>query len=50
MTGATSLASRVMLPSKSRIGMAEKAAPLPREEVMTAMIIKSRTDLTARVE
>ena len=41
---------RVMPPSKSRIGMAEKAQPLPMEEVMTAMMMKSSTALTARVE
>ena len=48
--GAISLARRVMPPSKAKIGIAEKAHPLPMEEVMTMMIIKSSTDLTASVE
>ena len=50
ITGATSRASRVMSPSKIRTGIAENAQPLPRDEVITAMMMKSSTDLTARVE
>ena len=48
--GEMSLARRVMLPSKRKIGMAEKAQPFPMEEVMTATMMKSSTDFMARVE
>ncbi len=47
--GEMRFASKVMEPSKKKTGMAEKAQPFPMEEVMTAMIMKSRTDLTARI-
>ena len=50
MTGATRRASSVILPSKTNTGMAEKIQPRPLAEVMTAMIRKSKTDFTARVE
>ncbi len=50
MIGATSRDSSVMAPSNTKTGMAEKAQPLPMEEVMTATMMQSSTDLTARVE
>ena len=50
MNGAIRRASSVIDPSKIRIGIAEKALPFPREDVMTAMMIKSSTDFTASVE
>ena len=49
MTGRSSVASRVMEPSNTRIGIAENAQPLPMEQVMTMMMIRSSTDLVARM-
>ncbi len=50
MIGEISLASRVMLPSNKRTGIAEKAHPFPSEEVITAIMMKSSTDFTTSVE
>ena len=50
INGAIRVDSRVMPPSKKKMGIAEKAQPLPMEDVMTIMMIKSSTDFTARVE
>ena len=50
ITGERSRASSVMTPSKAKTGSAEKAAPLPMEDVITAMMMKSSTDFTASVE
>ena len=43
-------ARAVILPWKSATGMAEKMQPLPMEQVMTIMMIRSRTALVARME
>ena len=48
--GETNFAKSVIAPSKTKTGIAENTAPFPIEEVMTATIIQSNTDLTARVE
>ena len=50
ITGDTILASSVMAPSKRKTGIAEKAHPFPRDEVMTVIMMKSSTDFTARVD
>ena len=50
MIGETSLASSVIAPSNTNTGMAENIAPFPREDVITATMMKSNTDFTARVE
>ena len=50
IAGATKCASSVILPSKTKTGRAEKMHPRPIEEVREATMIKSSTDLTARVE
>ena len=50
ISGETSFARSVIAPSKTKTGIAEKIAPFPIAEVITATIIKSRTDLTAKVE
>ena len=43
-------ANIVMSPSNKSLGIAEKAAPFPRDAVITIMMIKSRTDFVARIE
>ncbi len=50
ITGATSLASKVIAPSTANTGIAENAQPFPSEEVITAIMMKSSTDFTASVE
>ena len=50
ITGEISRASSVMAPSNTNTGIAEKAQPLPMDEVITSMMMKSSTALTARVE
>lgn len=50
ITGDISRANRVRQPSKTNTGIAEKAQPFPIDDVITAMIIKSKTDFTASVE
>ena len=50
ITGDTNLASNVIQPSNTNTGIAEKAAPFPIDDVITATIINSKTDLTANVE
>ena len=48
--GATSRASSVMPPSNTNTGITENMQPRPIAEVMTAMMMKSITAFTARVE
>ena len=43
------MASKVMEPSKINTGIAEKIHPFPMEDVMTAIMIRSKTDFTARI-
>ena len=45
--GEISLAISVIVPSNANTGMAEKALPFPRDDVMTTMIMKSRTAFIA---
>ena len=48
--GEINFASRVMHPSNTKTGIAEKIAPFPMEDVITAMMMASKTVFTARVE
>ena len=48
--GEINFAKSVIAPSKTKTGIAENTAPFPMEEVITAIMIQSRTDLTASVE
>ena len=50
MTGRRSPAKAVILPCKIATGIAEKTAPRPIEQLMTIIMIKSSTDLVARME
>ena len=49
ISGASSRASRVTPPSNRKTGIAENPQPFPMEEVITATMMKSSTDFTARV-
>ena len=48
MSGAASEARSVTPPSSRKMGIAEKALPFPIDDVMTATMMKSSTDFTAR--
>ena len=50
ISGLISRASRVIAPWKQPTGIAEKMQPLPMEQVITRMIIRSSTALAARME
>ena len=50
MIGAISRARSVRLPSTMSTGIAAKAQPLPREEVMTMTMTKSRMDFVTSTE
>ena len=50
ITGDIRRASKVMHPSNINTGIAEKVQPFPIDDVITAIMIKSKTDFTASVE
>ena len=49
ISGLISTARAVMLPWKMPTGIAEKMQPLPREQVMTIIMIRSRIALVVRM-